>query len=212
MSQKHILMRFRGERLNVSTFKNSSIYGGMTMLMNYLNIGVMYLRVMIPLALIIFCIYLSIKFLIKRRFEIRLLHSVCEFTWILIVLSILSITGIVGGDFSIGLITDGNIPFSFAIFEGGLSMATILNILLFIPFGFLSAVIFKKLRNKWIYGVLIGLIFTIIIEFLQLFTGRFVQLEDILMNTLGTYIGYWICIYIVYLKNKGSALMISKEY
>lgn len=45
------------------------------------------------------------------------------------------------------------------------------------------------LTTSQIYGILIGFLFTSIIETIQLFTGRFFQLDDIIMNTLGTYIG-----------------------
>ncbi|MDK2587242.1 VanZ family protein [Romboutsia sedimentorum] len=69
-------------------------------------------------------------------------------------------------------------------------MATLLNIALFIPFGFFSSIVFKRIQSKWIYGALIGFIFSVTIEFLQTFTGRFVQVNDIFMNTLGTFIGY----------------------
>ncbi|MDY5913570.1 MAG: VanZ family protein [Inconstantimicrobium porci] len=34
-------------------------------------------------------------------------------------------------------------------------------------------------------------------EFLQTFTGRFVQIEDIIMNTLGTFLGYMCCLLLV---------------
>lgn len=163
------------------------------MLSNYLNIGISYLTFHIPSSFVIFLIYFGIKSLIKKRIKIKPINIICEFLWILIVLTILSITGVLGGDF--GVTSISNMNFSFSILEEGISMATILNIVLFIPFGFLSALNFKKLRDKRIYGILIGLIFTITIEFLQSFTGRFVQLEDIIMNTIGTYIGYILFIY-----------------
>lgn len=54
-----------------------------------------------------------------------------------------------------------------------------------------------------VYGILIGFAFSVGIEFIQIFTGRFVKLEDILMNTLETYIGYSLCIVVVkFLKKK----------
>lgn len=112
-----------------------------------------------------------------------------------IVLSILSITGILGGQFGTTSLIEGTAVISFDFLAEGLSMATILNIILFIPFGFLSAIVFKRSQTKWIYGILIGLLFTSLIEFLQTFTGRFVQIDDIIMNTLGTYLGYTLCIY-----------------
>ena len=52
----------------------------------------------------------------------------------------------------------------------------------------------RILRNLGIFAAVlmfgIGIIFSIVIESLQTFTGRFVQLDDMLMNTLGTFIGY----------------------
>ncbi|MFA9377979.1 MAG: VanZ family protein [Lachnotalea sp.] len=118
------------------------------------------------------------------------------------IVTILKITGIVGGHFGTSSPFDGNVQASFRLFEDGFSMVKLLNIGLFIPFGFFSLVVFRKLKNRWIYGVLIGLLFSIMIEFLQSFVGRFVQLEDILMNTVGTFLGYGICFWLLELKQK----------
>lgn len=134
--------------------------------------------------------YTVIKFLVKRKFEIKPLIMLCEFAWIFIVFLILQITGIIGDYFGTTSFFDGIANFSFDFFKEGLSIATLLNIILFIPFGFFSAIVFKKLMDKWIYGVLIGLIFSIIIEFLQTFNGRYGSLQDVIMNTIGTFIGY----------------------
>lgn len=160
------------------------------MLINYLRIGIATFIYLIPVAFIILCSVIGIKFLIKRRFEFKPIKLLCEFAWILTVLSILKITGIIVGDFNTTSIFNGDAQISFSLFEEGLSMATLLNIILFIPFGFFSPIVFNKLKNNKIYGILIGIIFSLVIESLQIFIGRFVQLDDMLMNTLGTFIGY----------------------
>ncbi|MBU3093043.1 VanZ family protein [Clostridium sp. CM028] len=160
------------------------------MLHTYLQNGIFAFHYSIRIALIVFCVFNGIKSLVKRKLEFKPLGMLCEFAWILTVLVILNITGIIGGNFGTTSISDGNVQFSFVLFEEGLSPAILLNIILFIPFGFFSAIVFKKLRDKWIYGVLIGLTFSVMIEFLQTFTGRFVELDDVLMNTVGTFIGY----------------------
>lgn len=166
------------------------------MLMNYLRIGIGVFLYLAPIAIIVFAIFSGVKvlihYLLKSKIEIHLRSMVCEFLWILIALAILGITGIIGGNFGTTSPFDGNAQISFSLFEEGLSMAALLNIALFIPFGFFSPIVFKKLQKKWIYGILIGFTFSVIIEFLQTFTGRFVQLDDILMNTFGTFIGYGI--------------------
>lgn len=160
------------------------------MLHSYLQVGRFVFFSSIRISLIIFCAFIGVKFLVKRKLEIKPLKMLCEFIWILTVLVILKITGIIGGEFGTTSLFDGNVHFSFELFEEGFSTATLLNIILFIPFGFFSAIVFKKLCDKWSYGILIGLIFSVIIESLQIFTGRFVQLDDVLMNTMGTFIGY----------------------
>ena len=79
------------------------------------------------------------------------------------------------------------------------------NILLFIPFGFLLPCVFSKCRN----GVMIffmGMFFSIACEGIQFMTQRgYCQLDDVVMNTLGTvlgYIGYWCISSIFYLIRK----------
>ncbi len=82
----------------------------------------------------------------------------------------------------------------------------ILNILLFIPLGFLLPFYSDKLKKGYKI-ILIGFIFTLIIEIIQYITkiGIF-EIDDILNNIIGTLIGY--CIFKIYynLKNK------SKKY
>lgn len=66
------------------------------------------------------------------------------------------------------------------------------NVLLFIPFG-----IMVPMRYRWLHRfsdcVLLGMGFSIFIETIQYYTGRgFTQLDDVVMNTLGTICGYLI--------------------
>lgn len=63
------------------------------------------------------------------------------------------------------------------------------NILLFVPLGFMLPCIWKKyevLRKT----VLVGIAFSLIIELSQLFNGRITDIDDLLMNTLGAFIGW----------------------
>ena len=63
------------------------------------------------------------------------------------------------------------------------------NILLFIPFGILFPVWLPK--GKRGYTVPAGCLCSIFIEYLQLRTGRgFCQLDDVVMNSLGTLVGF----------------------
>ncbi len=66
---------------------------------------------------------------------------------------------------------------------------TILNVLLFMPMGFLLPVIWKNYRSikKTVFT---GLAVSIMIELLQIFTFRLTDIDDLITNTFGTFLGY----------------------
>ena len=67
----------------------------------------------------------------------------------------------------------------------------ILNIILFIPIGFLLPMLsrnFKKKRLTFVTGLLLSLF----IEVVQIFGLRATDVNDLLMNTAGTVIGYYV--------------------
>lgn len=63
------------------------------------------------------------------------------------------------------------------------------NMLLFVPFGFMLSLIWKKYEVLW-KTALSGFTFSLIIELSQLFNSRITDLDDLLMNTLGALIGW----------------------
>lgn len=66
------------------------------------------------------------------------------------------------------------------------------NVLLFIPYGFLLPMAWKKGRGWW-KAILLGFLTSLIIESLQLVSGRGVfQTDDIITNTMGAFLGYFI--------------------
>ena len=67
----------------------------------------------------------------------------------------------------------------------------ILNVLLFVPLGFLLGATMKG--TKWILPIKIGCLLSVMIEETQLFTTRGVcNIDDVIHNTLGCAIGYGI--------------------
>lgn len=79
-------------------------------------------------------------------------------------------------------------------FSPGAWRNIILNILMFVPLGILLPLIFKNCRKYWV-TYLVGLFFTLIIEVIQLISGRGIfDIDDIFNNTLGCIIGYGIVI------------------
>lgn len=68
------------------------------------------------------------------------------------------------------------------------------NIVLFIPYGFLLPSLYK-IKGKHV--VLLGLSLSLFIELFQLFLPRWTDIDDIILNTFGTFIGYLLYKYCV---------------
>lgn len=100
-------------------------------------------------------------------------------------------------------------------FADGIEISGILNIIFFMPFGFLLPTLWTKYR-KLLPTLCYGLAFSSIIELAQLFTnGRGTDVNDLIMNTLGTVLG-WIVFKImmnifIKLSNKTVVESYSKE-
>lgn len=70
-------------------------------------------------------------------------------------------------------------------------MTYVLNIIMFLPLGFLIPLIWKQYRNS-LKILLIGFGFSLSIEICQLFNRRNTDIDDLIMNTLGAVAGYFI--------------------
>lgn len=64
-----------------------------------------------------------------------------------------------------------------------------LNVLLFLPLGVLLPVLWQRFRSGW-HTVLFGLSTSALIELLQIFTLRATDINDLITNTLGTFLGW----------------------
>ena len=75
-------------------------------------------------------------------------------------------------------------------FEGGLWQSYMLlgNIIMFVPFGFFSALLWRG--YTWKRALLTGFCITAFVECWQLCVGRAFDIDDIILNTLGVFCGY----------------------
>lgn len=64
-----------------------------------------------------------------------------------------------------------------------------MNAVMFLPFGFLLPVLWQSCRS-WKTTTLAGFATSALIELLQLFCFRTTDVDDLLMNTLGAFLGY----------------------
>ena len=81
------------------------------------------------------------------------------------------------------------IPFSDE--TGWLGVQRVLNAVMFAPFGFLLPVLWRGCR-KWSVTTLAGFLLSLTIEILQMFCFRATDVDDLLMNTLGALLGYFL--------------------
>lgn len=64
------------------------------------------------------------------------------------------------------------------------------NVLMFMPLGFLSSALFRN--STWKRTLWIGLGMTLFVEIVQYFIMRSCDVDDIILNTTGTFCGYWL--------------------
>jgi glycopeptide antibiotics resistance protein len=63
------------------------------------------------------------------------------------------------------------------------------NVLMFVPMGFCLPLLWKRWRKFW-KVLLAGVLLPVCIETVQLFVGRSVDVDDVLLNALGGAVGY----------------------
>lgn len=74
------------------------------------------------------------------------------------------------------------------------------NILLFIPFGFFVSFILKSKKPGYI--IIVTFITSLVIEFTQLLIGRTFDVDDVLLNIVGGFLGYLIYLIIQVIYDK----------
>lgn len=135
-------------------------------------------------------------------------HRIWSYIFILYIFLVLEITGI-GSIWDIGRY--GTIirieEINWIPFESEGIMTYLLNVILFIPLGFLLPLIWQNYRHLLPTAV-IGASFSFAIEIGQLFNRRQTDIDDLLMNTLGTIFGFgiWAIFYRVFHTEKKQSL------
>lgn len=138
-----------------------------------------FLITMLPPLMLISCLYIKHKNA-RHSFGSVLLALYFLFT-LYYITDISTIQDILHAS-SIGPIT--LIPFS----SEGVS-TYLLNVILFMPLGFLLPVLYDDMENIWLV-LLVGFCFSFCIETLQLFNARITDIDDLITNTSGTFLGY----------------------
>ena len=122
------------------------------------------------------------------------IHMIWVFIFLYYVYLVLETTGI-GTIWEIGLYPGMKLQEEINLipFRDGISLSMILNVVMFMPLGFLLPLLWKEYRSL-VRTAIIGFCFSCGIEFCQLFNRRVSDVDDLLMNTLGAILGWLIWI------------------
>ncbi|MEG1312005.1 MAG: VanZ family protein [Romboutsia sp.] len=165
------------------------------MINQYISDGIWILTGSIIVGLIIYSIILGILWITKKRRIFKIRQNISEAMLVIYIITIFKITGIVGIKFYFFDVMNGMYNINLIPFKDASIIMIVLNFLLFLPYGVLLPCVFKKLRINPKKVLLIGFITSFSIELLQLFGGRFTEIDDILANSLGTVAGFIIFSY-----------------
>ncbi len=152
--------------------------------------------------------YQIISMMKRRKAEERIPCVYLAWTWIFLfyLWMVFDVTGIGTMGDILRFLKKGENPviggYNFVPFDS-MGIGFVLNIIMCVPLGFLLPLIFKEYRkcNK---TVLTGVIFSLLIEFTQIFNFRATDIDDLMTNTCGTLIGY--LIWRVFAKMSGERL------
>ncbi|WP_164488964.1 VanZ family protein [Romboutsia sp. Marseille-P6047] len=180
----------------------------------YIWTGIWILTSNIVIALKMYLVFLSILWITKKRKIFKLMQSIFEVMLLTYTITLLKITGIIGMKFYFSYVMNGMYNMNLIPFKDVSIMMLFLNFLLFLPYGFLLPCVFKKLRVNGKKILIIGFTTSFSIELLQLFGGRFAEIDDILINSLGAYTGFIIFSYIskiISYRKDGEHILIEKS-
>ena len=122
------------------------------------------------------------------------IHMIWVFIFLYYVYLVLETTGI-GTIWEIGLYPGMKLQEEINLipFRDGISLSMILNVVMFMPLGFLLPLLWKEYQSL-VRTAIIGFCFSCGIEFCQLFNRRVSDVDDLLANTLRAILGWLIWI------------------
>lgn len=157
-------------------------------IISYLISGISYLSkaTLISTGMYLF-FTIAILFKFGRNYLTKNYFFIKEYIFCTYIVTLGMITGVIGEYFNLNL---HYLAFNIIPFRNVDAIQMILNILIFIPMGILLPILCRRI-NSCIWMMTISGFATILIEFIQLvFKGRLADINDIIANLLGAFIGF----------------------
>ena len=154
-------------------------------MMNYIVNGMDTLKKSFLPGMLIYIAIIALLYLSKKRRTVSWKCAI-EAIFCIYCVTLLNLTGI----FTLHYRLNGTFSYSFVPFVGSSIVPVLLNFALFLPLGFLLPFLFRSCSGNWKKVIAICGVTSLTIELLQLFGGRYAEVEDVLINTLGGASGY----------------------
>ncbi len=173
---------------------------------SYLIEGIFSCLHILPITTICYIVFFVFVWLIGiRKPSLKLIPSyILEFVLICYTCTLLNITGILNT--SNGLFPQFTAPnFQETLhipFVGASFQMVLLNFLMFVPFGLLLSLVIHFKKQRLFKAITIAVVFSIFIEIIQIFIGRFFEIDDIISNSLGAVAGAFLWQGIYWIKSK----------
>ena len=149
-------------------------------MMNYITNGIYTLKKLFLPGILIYIAIIALLYLSKKRRTISW-KCMIEAIFCIYCVALLNMTGI----FTLHYRLNGTFSYSLVPFVGSSIVPILLNFALFFPLGFLLPFLFRSCSGNWKKVIAICGFTSLTIELLQLFGGRYAEVEDLLINTLG---------------------------
>lgn len=154
--------------------------------MNYILNGIQALKESLPWGILISIAVIGLQYLFKKRKSITW-KCIFEAIFCVYCVTLLKLTGIFTLRYNLSSLL--NPSYSLLPFVGSSFVPILLNFALFLPLGFFLPFLFSFCKGNWKKVTVICCLTSLAIELLQLFGGRYAELEDLLVNTLGGFSG-----------------------
>ncbi len=152
------------------------------------NVGYLLTRAISGYIFMIPVIAIYMFLLYRKGMAQNPFHIVSAFIFCFYLFAILSATGIGGTLFQAFSPEFRLIPFGDILHS---PRHFILNLVSFVPFGFFLPLMYRQYRSAK-RAALTGFLFSLSIELVQMFGWGVTEVDDLMANTLGVCIGYWL--------------------
>ena len=155
-----------------------------------------------PMVLIITVILVSLRisYFIKTKEKFRLYSEIFKLGFIIYIIGLFYVVTFQDVSWS----TSNFIPFKeilrYDIFSDMFFKNVLGNMIMFIPYGFFISYFLRIDKKRYVF--ILSLITSITIEVTQLIIGRVFDVDDILLNLLGGFIGFIIYRFLMKVKDK----------